>query len=225
MKKNENEIKKIKNPWPTKEAMKQVYEMNLWGTNNAQFYSGEGSHHPEIVRPYLSAVSSFLMGFKKPITVCDFGCGDFNIGKELVKYTNNYFAVDIVSELITHLELTYKEEKLKFLCLDISTDDLPTGECVILRQVLQHLSNIEVHNILNKLKDFKFIILTEHLPNGSFIPNKNIISGQGIRIKKQSGIKILAPPFNFQVKEEKQLVSSTLSENKGVIVTTLYTVF
>lgn len=225
MKKNENEIKKIKKPWPTKKVMKQVYEMNLWGTHNAEFYSGDGSHLPEIVLPYLTAVSSFLMGFKKPITVCDLGCGDFNIGKELVKHTHQYFAVDIVPELIAHLQLTCKEEKLKFLCLDISTDDLPTGECVILRQVLQHLSNIEVHHILNKLKDFKFIILTEHLPNGSFSPNKNILSGQGIRIKKQSGIKIIAPPFNFQVKEEKQLLSYTLSENKGVIVTTLYTVF
>lgn len=221
-----NEVKKIKKPWPTKEVMKQVYEMNLWGNNNnAAFYSGDGSHLPEIVRPYLTAVSSFLKSFKKPITICDLGCGDFNIGQELVKHTHQYFAVDIVPELITHLQLTYKEENLKFLCLDISTEDIPTGECVILRQVLQHLSNIEVHNILNKLKNFKFIILTEHLPNGSFTPNKDIVSGQGIRIKKQSGIKIIAAPFNFQVKEEKQLLSYTLSENKGVIVTTLYTVF
>ena len=36
--------KKIKKPWPTKAAMEQVYQLNLWGANETKFYSGEGSH-------------------------------------------------------------------------------------------------------------------------------------------------------------------------------------
>ena len=65
--------------------------------------------------------------------------------------------------------------------LDIAADYLPSGDCALLRQVLQHLSNAEVQNILRKITGFKYIILTEHLPNGDFIPNKDVISGQGIR--------------------------------------------
>ena len=41
--------KKIKKPWPTKDAMAQIYENNLWGGNKSEFYSGLGSHHPEMV--------------------------------------------------------------------------------------------------------------------------------------------------------------------------------
>ncbi|MEE9361845.1 MAG: class I SAM-dependent methyltransferase [Cellulophaga sp.] len=225
MKKKENETKRIKKSWPTKDAMEQVYEMNLWGGNKSNFYSGDGSHHREIVNPYIAIVTSFLTSFKSPLAVCDLGCGDFNVGKELVKHANKYVAVDIVTDLIKHNKEKFKKENLEFHCLDIAVDDLPSGDCALLRQVLQHLSNAEVQSIVSKLANFKYIILTEHLPEGDFTPNKELISGQGIRLKKQSGLNLLAPPFNFKVKEEEQLMSVVLEGGKGVIVTTLYKVF
>ncbi len=219
------EIKKIKKPWPTKEAMEQVYEMNLWGSNNSKFYSGAGSHDPEIVNPYIAVIKSFLTSFEIPLRVCDLGCGDFNVGKELFKYSKKYVAVDIVTNLIEYNKEKFKDEKLEFHCLDIAVDDLPAGDCVILRQVLQHLSNAEVQSLVSKLTEYKYVILTEHLPEGDFLPNKEIISGQGIRLKKRSGINLLAAPFNLKVKEEKQLLSVILKDSKGVIVTTLYKLF
>ncbi len=225
MKKKENIAKKIKKPWPTRDAMEQIYEMKLWGGNTFDFYSGVGSHDPAVINPYIDVLTLFLRSFKKPIVVCDLGCGDFNVGKELVKHTKNYIAVDIVADLITYNKEKFKEENLEFLCLDIAVNDLPSGDCALLRQVLQHLSNAEVQSILNKLVNFKYFILTEHIPEGDFVPNKDIISGQGIRLKKQSGLNILASPFNFKVKEQRQLLSVFLNNCKGVIVTTLYEIF
>ena len=220
-----NKTKKIKKPWPTKQAMQQVYEMNLWGSNDTVFYSGLGSHQPEIIKPYIEAVTSFLVSFKKSLTICDLGCGDFNIGNNLVPYVKQYIAVDIVPELIIYNVEKFKNPNLTFHTLDISVDTLPTADCVIIRQVLQHLSNDEVQNVVAKLSDYKYVILTEHLPNGEFTPNKDIISGQGIRLKKKSGLNLTVAPFNFQVKEEKELLSVILKDGKGIIVTTLYTVF
>ena len=209
-------------PWPTKDAMQQIYEMKLWGDNNTEFYSGDGSHSSAIIKPYIEVVISFLKSFKNQITVCDLGCGDFNIGKELVKYTKKYIAVDIVPELIAYNKEKFKETNLKFQCLDISKDELPSADCVIIRQVLQHLSNKEVLSVVCKLYDFKYIILTEHIPDGDFIPNKDIISGQGIRLKKQSGLNLVKPPFNLKIKEEKELSKVILKGKKGVIKTILY---
>ncbi|MFD1284874.1 class I SAM-dependent methyltransferase [Mesonia ostreae] len=220
--KKENKTKK---PWPTKDAMEQVYEKKLWGTDNSDFYSGLGSHHPEIVSPYIEVLTSFLNSFKDPLTLCDLGCGDFNVGKQLVKYTQKYMAVDIVPSLIACNKEKFKEDHLEFYTLDIAKDDLPQGDCALLRQVLQHLSNAEVQRVLSKLTNFKYVILTEHVPEGDFTPNKDIISGQGIRLKKKSGLNVLAAPFNFKVIEEKQLLSIHLPNFKGVIVTTLYSVF
>ncbi len=218
-------IKNLKKTWPTKAAMEQIYEKNLWGGEANTFYSGFGSHLPELVTPYLEVVSSFLSSFKESLTVCDLGCGDFNIGKELVKYSGRYIAVDIAENLIRRNREKFKNADVEFLSLDIAEDKLPEGDCAILRNVLQHLSNKEVKSIIEKLGGYKYVILTEHLPEGEFTSNKDIISGQGIRLKKQSGIDLLEPPFNFEVKEEKELLSIPLDEGKGVIVTMLYTVY
>ena len=217
--------KKIKKPWPTRAVMEQVYELRLWGDEKTEFYSGSGSHQLDIVKPYIAAVVSFLTSFKTPISVCDLGCGDFNVGKELVEYTKKYVAIDIVAPLIAFNKEKFKEPKLEFHCLDIAVADLPLGDCAIIRQVLQHLSNGEVQAIVNKLLNFKYLILTEHVPEGAFIPNKDIISGQGIRFKKKSGINLLAPPFHLKVKEEKELIAFPLEGNKGIVVTTLYVLF
>lgn len=222
MKKGEK-LKTIKKPWPTKDAMEQVYANYLWGTNGAEFYSGEGSHQSEIIQPYISIVKSFLTAFEKPITVCDLGCGDFNVGKSLVSYTNKYVGVDIVEDLIAHNKKTFTQSNLEFKCLDIAVDDLPMADCALVRQVLQHLSNAEIQNIVQKLAAFKYVILTEHLPKGNFVPNIDIISGQGTRLKKQSGVDLMEGPFHFKVNKQKLLLSSPVSN--GRIVTTLYMVY
>lgn len=218
-------MKKEKQPWPTKKVMEQVYAMKLWGGNNSDFYSGEGSHLAEIVDPYINVLTAFLTSFDTPLTICDLGCGDFNVGKELVKHTAKYIAIDIVSDLITRNKETFQAENLTFHCRNISEDELPTADCAILRQVLQHLSNAEIQRILNKLTAFKYVILTEHIPEGNFTPNIDIIAGQGTRLKKQSGVNLLAPPFNLKVMEEKELLSVKLKEGKSVIVTSMYEVF
>lgn len=217
----QKENTKKQRAWPTKDAMEQVYEMNLWG-GQSDYYSGEGSHNPEITRPYLNVVISFLSSFTTPLVVCDLGCGDFNIGKELVPFSNQYYAIDIVATIIKRNKRKFNTKKITFDCLDISKDILPDADCVILRQVLQHLSNAEVLKIVSKLYKYKYVILTEHTPLDIFQPNIDIISGQGIRLKKDSGLDILAPPFNFKVKKQKELVTTILKNNKGLITTTLY---
>lgn len=217
--------KKEKTPWSTKAAMEQVYEKQLWGGQASEFYSGDGSHHPKLVDPYIELVSSFLTSFDTPLVLCDLGCGDFNVGRHLVKHTQKYIAVDIADNLINRNKERFKEKGLEFHQLDIATEKLPKADCALVRQVLQHLSNAEVQRVVEKLINFKYVILTEHIPEGDFTPNKDIISGQGIRLKKQSGLDLLAAPFYMKIKDTTTLLSLPDKENNGVIVTRLYRMF
>ena len=220
----DNSKKGTKKPWPTKAAMEQVYALGLWGDNGTEFYSGEGSHDPSLVQPYIKAITAFLTSFEEPLTICDLGCGDFNIGRALVPKARKYIAVDIVPELIDFNTKTFQHPNLEFQCLDIAKDNLPPGDCVIVRQVLQHLSNAEIEKIVNKLYQYQYMILTEHVSKGDFLPNKDIISGQGTRLRKQSGLDLLEAPFHFKVKMERPLLSIKTKDYPGVMVTTLYTI-
>lgn len=216
-------VKKTKKPWPTKAVMNQIYEQHLWGGTEFDFYSGFGSHNPKIIQPYLNAVIKFLKSFQEPLVVCDLGCGDFNIGKHLIEYTKTYIAVDIVEDLINRNKKLYQEDNLEFHCLDIAQDKLPHADCIILRQVFQHLSNTEIENTLEKLKNCKYVILTEHIPIGNFIPNKDIISGQGIRLKQNSGVDLLKPPFDLKINYAKHLTTYYVERpTKGRIINILY---
>jgi len=205
--------------------MNQIYDLHLWGGNDFDFYSGEGSHDVKIVQPYIDAVITFLSSHNNSLTICDLGCGDFNIGKHLVKHTKRYIAIDVVENLIDRNQKLFNAMNLEFHCLDISKDKLPEGDCIILRQVLQHLSNKEIQNIVNKLLNYKYIILTEHLPLSNFKPNKDKIAGQGIRLKQNSGVDLLKEPFHLEVIEKENLNEIILDNNKGRITTLLYTCF
>jgi len=216
-------IEKPKTPWPTKAVMTQIYEKHFWGGNDFDFYSGEGSHDSKIVNPYLDSVIAFLNSHDNTLTVCDLGCGDFNIGKYFVAFTKKYIAIDIVENLIERNKKVFIADNLEFNCRDISRDNLPKADCIILRQVLQHLSNTEIKRIINSLTDFKFIILTEHLPNGNFVPNIDIIASQGTRLKHNSGVNLLAAPFYLKIKCKMVLNEVILDSEKGRIKTWLYT--
>ena len=129
------------------------------------------------------------------------------------------------SGVLLPVYVVYKAENLCFTCLDIAKDSLPDADCVIIRQVLQHLSNQEVKQVLDKLHQYQYIILTEHIPIGEFIPNKDIISGQGIRLKKKSGLVVTETPFYFKAINQEELLKIELPNNKGCIKTILYTIF
>ena len=222
--KDKKESDQLKKRWPTKNVMNQIYENSMWGGDGSDFYSGIGSHDPEMVTPYVTVIASFLKSFKEPLTVCDLGCGDFNVGIQLVDFSKLYIGVDIVEDLIIRNKARFKKNNLDFQCLNICEDKLPSADCIILRQVMQHLSNNEIKQLTAKLKAYKYVLVTEHLPATEFIANQEIITGQGIRLKKNSGVDLTRAPFNLKpILENKILVVK--HDHKSEICTTFYQIF
>lgn len=209
-----------KKPWPTQKAMEQVYDLHLWGGKEYDFYSGEGSHKPEIIEPYIAVVRKFLSSFEKKMSILDLGCGDFNIGRNFTDLASYYIGVDIVPALIMRNEAMFNANHVSFRQLDIAKDQLPKADCIMIRQVLQHLSNNEINSVLRKAIEFQHLILTEHIPEGQFEANLDIISGQGTRLKKGSGVDITQAPF-FIKGMSTELLSISLGNKKGKIVTWL----
>ncbi len=142
------------------------------------------------------------------------------MGSQLVSHAHKYHAFDVVEELIARNKQKFQHANLTFDCIDIVQEELPSGDCVLIRQVLQHLSNQHIIEVLPKLKNFKYAIITEHLPKGEFAPNLDKITGANIRLSRGSGVVLHEPPFNLTAVAREELLR--VKYNKGVIVTTLY---
>ena len=206
---------------PIAEVFKNIYSNNEWGVGDSEFCSGSRTHDNSITMPYIEAVKGFLQSLPSKPCLIDIGSGDFNIGKFFLDYVDHYYACDIVPLLQAHNKKIYNLSNVTFLCLDAAKDDIPDVDVLVIRQVLQHLSNKEILKILDKCYKFDKWVITEHIPsNKNFVPNKDISSGSGIRVLYNSGVVLSEPPFNVQDYKESILCESNY--NNELIRTTIY---
>jgi 2-polyprenyl-3-methyl-5-hydroxy-6-metoxy-1,4-benzoquinol methylase len=206
------------------EIFTATYTNYRWGRNQRSFelYSGDGSHSAEIIDGYISKVSKFLSSFEELPIVIDIGCGDFNIGKEICGFASIYIACDVVPVVIESNRKKYNLKNVRFEVLDAVNEEIPSGDVVILRQVLQHLSNQDIHKILNKIETkYRYLIFTDHQPlTLDWQPNIDKKTGSNIRNEFGSGLDITKVPFNFKVQNSELLHSVKIED--GYIRTYLF---
>jgi hypothetical protein len=105
---------------------------------------------------------------------------------------------------------------------NIIEDPLPGGDVVFLRQVLQHLSNVQISKIVPKLvQHYDYLVLTEHLPSLKiFVENIDKPPGSDTRISRMSGIVLTSPPFLLRCVSET--IACEAPEYGGVVRTVIY---
>jgi len=209
----------------TQEIFSRVYEKKGWGKSgdpSQPFFSGPGSHDGAVVSDYIRSVHDFLATFEKKPDVVDLGCGDFFIGSKIRDLCNNFTVCDIVPALIEFNKEKYKELAVDFRVLDLSVDELPDGDVVFVRQVLQHLSNAQIMRAVSKIKaKYKYLVLTEHLPDSrNFKHNLDKPAGPDIRREIKSGVVLTSEPFNLAPQSQREICR--ISEYGGIIATTVY---
>jgi SAM-dependent methyltransferase len=210
---------------PTADVFQRIYEKGAWGSADQagqRFYSGSGSHDQAIVDTYVKAVRGYLARMSVKPNVVDLGCGDFHIGKLLRDACGDYIACDVVASLIEFNRERFRALNVDFRALDLTRDELPPGDLVFIRQVLQHLSNDKIAAVVPKLpKRYKHLILTEHVPQSKdFRANRDMPTGPAIRLTRNSGVVLTEPPFNLQPRREEVLCE--VAEVGGIIRTIAY---
>jgi Methyltransferase domain len=224
------EFNELRRAGGSKQMFATIYAQRYWGKSEDPFdnhFSGPGSHRPEIVGPYVSAVIKFLRTFDKKPNAVDLGCGDFAVGSLIRPYCSRYVACDIVDALIVSDRTKYANSAVDFRVLDMTADDLPEGDIVFIRQVFQHLSNRDIKKVINRLlTKYRLMIVTEHLPLSSeFTPNRDKPTGPRIRIDfGESGVVLTEHPFNLKAKQSTILceVCQNHAGRDGVVRTMLY---
>lgn len=204
-------------------AFTKVYQEQLWGSaGDEPFCSGDGSQDSRVVSVYVEAVAGYLKTLNSKPDVVDLGCGDFAVGSRIRPLTRRYVACDVVPALIDRNRQKFSELDVEFCVLDIVADELPAGDVVFLRQVLQHLSNAQIDAVVRKvLRRYPALVLTEHLPlSPGFTPNVDKTVGPDTRLTKKSGVELTAAPFFLRSLEQRVLCEVRLDDS--LIRTTLY---
>jgi SAM-dependent methyltransferase len=203
-----------------KKIFTEIYRNKLWNKDSKLFFdSGTGSHEDYIVSQYVGKINNFLLN--KNLSVVDIGCGDFNIASKFYLNCKKYYGIDVVEDLIKHLNKTYSNVKSEFICLDASMEKFPEADCVIIKEVLQHLTNYDIKLLLSNIKYFKYVIITESYPFKINKINVDKIKGPLSRSYNYSAVEIDKPPFNFPHRKKTEILSIE-REGIGFIKTFLY---
>ena len=210
------------------QIFENIYKNATWGRDESgNGTSGDGSHLISNIKPYIETIEDFL-GKKKKYSLLDIGCGDFNVGKNFVKFSNSFIACDISNTILKLNREKYFDNNVKFKRLNITKDKLPKAEIAFIRQVLQHLSNEDIKKFANRIKNenpFEYLIVTEHVSiNKGYKPNLYKPSGPGIRIGINSGIELDKSPFNLPYAKKRVLLEIPQNEYEfeSSIKTTMY---
>jgi len=211
---------------PASEIFSEIYRRQLWGrpAGERQFSSGHGSYMDLHVVPYVAAVGQFVGGLSWKPSVVDLGCGDFNVGSRIRRYFGTYIACDVALAVLEENKARYSNFDVEFLQLDMIGDEFPDGDICIIRQVLQHLCNADISRIVQKLRKYQILILTEPLPRVEFTPNLDQPTGVSSRLARgiPSGVVLTDPPFSLQVVSSQILCTTFDDFSNSRLVTTAY---
>ena len=150
---------------------------------------------------YCEAVANFIREHRVS-SIVDLGCGDFVIGKRIVESTGvKYTGVDVVDDVIEYHKNKSRNHLVDFQRADITRDPLPVADLCLIRQVLQHLSNAEIAMVLGQVRNFRWILVSEDVPDNPRSFNLDKPHGPDVRGYYGSGVFLDRCPFCIPVIE------------------------
>ena len=89
-------------------------------------------------------------------------CGDWAWMSKLNLANIDYIGCDIVEDMITTNNQKYRNAKINFIKKNLSHDDLPEADMILVRDLLVHLKYPDIILCLNNIKkyDYKYIAIT-----------------------------------------------------------------
>lgn len=185
-----------------KSVFTRIYERNEW--NDSESASGTGSNKEQTQ----ALVEILPQLFKKYDihSIIDAPCGDFNWFQSIDIPLASYLGIDIVNELIESNNKNYSNIGRKFLCKNITEDNIPQADLIICRDCFVHLPYKDIFKAIGQFKKSQSTyILTTTFPSSK--QNYNIIVGEWrpINLEKE--------PFSFPSPIE--IINENCTEGNG----------
>jgi len=206
---------------PPAEAFNEIYRRKMWQQSTS--LSGPGSSGVWAVE--FQKLAARFVKDRDVKSVLDIGCGDFSVGSYLAPMVQSMTAMDISDYIVEKNRSNYGYLKnVSFLVGDVCEGRLPPFDLVLVRQVLQHLTNSQIEKALTNIEESgaKYALIAEQIIRPDLLPEANLdIPSHSVRTRVDlgSGVIITSPPFSRQARL-LQLVepdASNLAEPNSVL--------
>lgn len=193
---------------PDQNTFSGAFHQNLWGDVSSR--SGPGSSL-EQTRAIRSRIPDLLLRLRAR-TMLDIPCGDFfwmkEVRADLEPILSTYIGADIVPEIIRENRERYQTSKFLFQVLNLTKDDLPRSDLVLIRDCFLHLSFLDIISaIRNVQRSGSIYLLASTYTN----PRSNVdTDGDSLWGR---AINLCAPPFLFPTPLE--LINEECTEQGG----------
>jgi hypothetical protein len=162
----------------------EIYENDLW-TNG----SGPGSHRAAC-EPLISFLNNFIVD-NSIKSIVDIGCGDWQFMSTISLSGIEYNGYDVVASVIQRDMEKYGGGNIKFAVTPSPLSQIPPADLLIIKDVLIHLPNESIFDIVRIFHKFKYVLLVNNTANSSNEYNTDIAEGDF------RPIDIGASPFNI----------------------------
>jgi hypothetical protein len=196
------------------EVFKDVYDNNGWG-QPAPGKKYNSDSPPRATGPYRELVNKFIKSHPDIKTVVDLGCGDFEASSGIDFGDAHYIGLDIYDELINYNIQHYGSPQFEFRVCDLVDDELPAGDLCLVTLVLYIMSHEDLFPVLEKLKQYKYVLITDGQANIPVAERKNIDKKTDKFTRGDyynNGFYLELPPFNLNltVLQEYELPSTEI---------------
>jgi hypothetical protein len=167
----------------------EIYRSNYWGTG-----SGTGSS-PEATAEYRRFIEHFMKDHSVR-SVVDLGCGDWQFSSLIDWAGIRYRGFDAANSVVLANRERYAKENISFETLS-DYKSLPNADLLLVKDVLQHLSNLEVAKIIEEVfPKYALVLVTNCVPPISSTFHRAGLFNRDIEIGDFRFLDIRLPPFN-----------------------------
>ncbi|RZK26447.1 MAG: class I SAM-dependent methyltransferase, partial [Flavobacterium sp.] len=144
-----------------KSIFSAIHEENYWRSEES--VSGIGSEANQTKE--LSAGLVHVLSKYNIETLLDVPCGDFNWMSRLHLVNIDYIGADIVADLVENNNRKYSSESIRFVNLDLISQELPMSDMIFCRDCLVHFSYDDIWSALcNIIRSGSKYLLTTSFP-------------------------------------------------------------
>jgi hypothetical protein len=151
----------------------KIYATSGWGKG-----SGNGSN-PECTVEYRSFLERFIV-MNAVTSVIDIGCGDWQSSRYINFNNAHYIGFDLVDAVVEQNNKIFgsKDRKVEFRKMPIDPSDLPVAQLLIMKDVLQHMTDRQIAFYRDKVfPKYPLCLITNSWQAINYLHNVEISAG------------------------------------------------